>query len=38
MSRVMRENPDVRRFAAHVALGVIKGGDGAVRGLTAPVP
>lgn len=32
MSRMMLENPNVRRYTTHVALGVVK------RGLTLPVP
>jgi DNA-binding Lrp family transcriptional regulator len=32
MSRMMRENPNVRRYTTNVALGVVK------RGLTLPVP
>jgi hypothetical protein len=32
MSRMMRDNPNVRRFTTNVALGVVK------RGLTVPVP
>jgi Lrp/AsnC family leucine-responsive transcriptional regulator len=32
MSRMVRENPNVRRFNTHVALSVLK------RGLTLPVP
>jgi Lrp/AsnC family leucine-responsive transcriptional regulator len=32
MSRMVRENPNVRRFNTHVALSVLK------RGLTIPIP
>ena len=32
MSRMMRENPNIRRYTTNVALGVVK------RGLTLPVP
>ena len=32
MSRMMRENPNIRRYTTNVALGVLK------RGLTLPVP
>jgi hypothetical protein len=32
MARMMRENPNVRRFNTHVALSVLK------RGLTIPIP
>jgi Lrp/AsnC family leucine-responsive transcriptional regulator len=32
MARMVRENPNVRRFDTHVALSVLK------RGLTIPIP
>jgi Lrp/AsnC family transcriptional regulator, leucine-responsive regulatory protein len=32
MARLMQDNPNVRRFTTHVALGIVK------RGLTVPVP